>query len=88
MYHTVRTKVYIPYVLSIPSGRTQMDLGTDHGVYFFFFYGVASPKSELRETFYERMAQVILVLCVCHCPALRSRHDYDDNVHTFTSIYS
>ena len=30
-----------------------MDLSTDYGVYFFVFRGVASPRSELRETFYE-----------------------------------
>ena len=29
------------------------DLSTDYGVYFFVFRGVASPRSELQETFYE-----------------------------------
>ena len=65
---TVCTKAYIPYVLRIPSGRAWMDLGTDYGVYFFVilfrFHGVASPKSELRMTFYGRLCPVYSCLCV------------------------
>ena len=37
MDRTVRTKVYIPYVLRIPSGRAWKDLGTNYGVYLFSF---------------------------------------------------
>ena len=61
---TVCMKAYIPYVLHIPSGHTWMDLGMDYGVYFFRFYGVASPKLELRMTFCERLCPVYSRLCV------------------------
>ena len=66
---TVCTKAYATYVLRIPSGRTQMDLSTHHGVYFFDFtewhywnriYGRLSTSERSR---------VIPVLCV-----RRSRH--------------
>ena len=61
---TVRTEAYIPDVLLIPSGRAWMDLGTDHGVYFFVFterhhrrrnYGLLSTSDCVR---------VIPVLCI------------------------
>ena len=53
MDRTVRMEVYIPDVLHIPSSHAWMDLGMDYGVYLFCFHGVASPKTELRMTFYE-----------------------------------
>ena len=87
MDHTVRTKVYISYVLRILSGRMWKDLGTDYGVYFFRFHGVASPKTELRMTFYERLCPGYSCFVRLDGPALRSRHDYDNNVHNST-IYS
>ena len=88
MDRTVRTKAYIPYVLRIPSGRTWKDLGTNYGVYLFFrFHGVASPKTELRMTFYERSCPGYSRFVCPDGPALRSRHDYDNNVHNST-IYS
>ena len=87
MDHTVRTKVYIPYVLHIPSGRLWMDLSTDYGVYFFRFHGVASPKTELRMTFYEQLCPGYSCFVRPDGPALWSRHDYDNYVHNST-IYS
>ena len=87
MDHTVHTKAYIPYVLRIPSGRAWEDLGMDYGVYFFHFHGVASPKTELRITFCERSCLGYSRFVRPDGPALRSRHDYDNNVHN-SSIYS
>ena len=87
MDRTVCTKVYIPYVLRIPSGRAWMDLSTDYGVYFFHFHRVASPKMELRMTFYERLCPGYSRFVRPDSPALWSRHDYDNNVHNST-IYS
>ena len=84
---TVRTEAYISDVLCIPSGRASMDLGTDYRVYLFRFQGVASPRSELRITFYERLYPVYSRLVRLDGPALRSRHDYDNNVHN-SIIYS
>ena len=84
---TVCTKAYIPYVLRIPSGRAWKDLGTDYGVYFFIFMGVASPKTELRMTSYERLCPGYSRFVHPDDPALQSRHDYDDNIHNST-IYS
>ena len=84
---TVSTKVYIPYVLRIPSSRAWMDLSTDYGVYFFRFHRVASPKTELQMTFYERLCPGYSRFVHPDGPALRSRHDYDNNVHNST-IYS
>ena len=51
--HTICTKAYIRYVSRIPSGHVWKELGMDYRVYFFHFHGVASPKTELRMTFYE-----------------------------------
>ena len=88
MDRTVRTEAYIPYVLHIPSGRAWMDLGTDYGVYLFFrFHGVASPKTELRMTFYKRSCLGYSRFVRLDGPALQSKHDYNDNVHNST-IYS
>ena len=88
MDRTVRMKVYIPYVLRIPSGCAWKDLGTDYGVYFFFcFHGVASPKTELRMTFYERLCLGYSRFVHPDGPVLWSRHDYGNNVHNST-IYS
>ena len=87
MDRTVHTKAYMPYVLRIPSGRAWKDLGTDHGVYFFRFHGVASLKTELGMTFYERLCPGYPRFVRLDGPALRSRHDYDNNVHNST-IYS
>ena len=84
---TVLTKAYIPYVLHIPSGHTWMDLGTDYGDILFRFQGVASLKSELRMTFYEQLCLVYSHFVRQDGLALRSRHDYDNNVHNST-IYS
>ena len=87
MDRIIRTKAYILYVLRIPSGRAWKDLGTDYRVYFFRFHGVASPKTELRMTFYERLCLGYSRFVCPDGPALRSRHDYDNNVHNST-IYS
>ena len=87
MDRTVRTKAYIPYVLCIPSGRAWKDLGTDYGVYFFRFHRVALPKTELRMTFYEQLCPGYSRFVCPDSLALRSRHDYDNNVHNST-IYS
>ena len=59
----------------------------DYGVYFIRFHGVASPKTELQMTFYERLCPDYSRFVRPDDPALRSRHDYDNNVHNST-IYS
>ena len=87
MDHTLCMKAYISYVSRIPSSRAWKDLGTDYGVYFFRFHGVASPKTELRMTFYERLCPGYSRFVCLDGPALWSRHDYDNNVHNST-IYS
>ena len=84
MDRTVRMKVYISYVLHIPSSRAWKDLGTDYGVYLFHFHGVASLKTELRMTFYERLCPGYSRFVHLDGPALRSKHDYDNNVHNST----
>ena len=53
----------------------------------FRFYGVALPESDLRETFYERTFPGYSRFVRPDVPALRSMHDYDNNVHNST-IYS
>ena len=84
---TVRTKAYIPYVLRIPSGTCVE--GFRHGLrgILFRFHGVASPKMELRMTFYEQLCPGYSHFVRPDGPVLRSRHDYDNNVHNST-IYS
>ena len=82
---TIHTKAYIPYVLRIPSGCAWKDLGMDYGVYFFRFHGVASLKTELRMTFYERLCPGYSRFVRPDVPALQSRHDYDNNVHNSTN---
>ena len=61
---TVCTEAYATYVLCIPSGRTQMDLRTHYGVYFFDF-----TEWHYRIRIYGRLSTsecswVIPVLCV------------------------
>ena len=61
---TVCTEAYATYVLRIPSGRTQMDLSTYYGVYFFYF-----TEWHYRIRIYRRLStsersRVIPVLCV------------------------
>ena len=62
------------------------DLSTDYGVYFFIFRGVASPRSELWETFYKRLFPGYPRFVHPAGPALWSKHDYDHCVHN-TTIY-
>ena len=62
------------------------DLSTDYGVYFFVFHGVASPRSELRETFYEQLLPGYPRFVHPAGLALRSKHDYDHCVHN-TTVY-
>ena len=57
------------------------------GYNFFRFHGVASPKTELWMTFYERSCPGYSRSVRLDGLALRSRHDYDNNVHNST-IYS
>ena len=64
----------------------RMDLSTEYGVYFFVFRGVASPRSELWETFYERLFLGYPRFVRPAGPALRSKHDYDHCVHN-TIVY-
>ena len=63
--------------------------GFEHGLrgILFHFHGVASPRTELRMTFYERLCPGYSRFVRPDGPALRSRHDYNDNVHNLT-IYS
>ena len=62
------------------------DLSTDYGVYFFVFRGVASQRSELRETFYEQLFPGYPHFMQPAGPALQSKHDYDHCVHN-TTVY-
>ena len=64
----------------------QTDLSTDYGVYFFIFCGVALPRSELQETFYEQLFPGYPRFVCPAGPALRSKHDYDHCVHK-TTVY-
>ena len=76
------------YVLRIPSGRMEKDLSRGHGVFNFFDFAEWHYRSRIygRLSTHERSR----VIPVSMCPdvlALRSRHDYDNNVHK-TTIYS
>ena len=80
---TVCTEAYATYVLRIPSDCTQMDLSTHCGVYFFDFtewhYRIRIYGRLLRANVpgYSRSVHLDTL-------ALRSRHDYDNNVHNST----
>ena len=76
----------VTYVLCFPGSCMPTDLSTDYGVYFFVFLGVASPRSELRETFYERWFLGYPHFVHLASPALWSKHDYDHCVHN-TTVY-
>ena len=62
--HNICTEAYATYILRIPSGRTQMDLSTHYGVYFFDF-----TEWHYRNRIYGRLSisersRVIPVRCV------------------------
>ena len=63
VYHTVRTKAYIPYVLCIPSGRLQMDLGMDYGVYFFSFSRSGITKIGITDDFLRAIVSGLFPFC-------------------------
>ena len=62
------------------------NLSTDYGVYFFIFCGMASPRSELQETLYERLFLGYPHFVHPADPALWSKHDYNHCVHN-TTVY-
>ena len=71
MDHTVRTKVYILYVLRIPSGRAWKDLGMDYGVYFFRFHGVGSTEDGITDDFLRAIVSGLFPFCVSGWPGAK-----------------
>ena len=57
--------------------------GFEHRLWgiLFRFHGVASPRLELRETFYERLFPGYPHFVCPGTLALRPKHDYDNCVH-------
>ena len=68
MDRTVRTEVYIPYVLRIPSGRTWMDLGTDYGVYLFSFSRSGITEDGITDDFLRVIVSGLFPFCVSGWP--------------------
>ena len=65
---TVRTEVFIPYVLHIPSGRTWMDLGTDYGVYLLSFSRSGITEDGITDDFLRVIVSGLFPFCASSRP--------------------
>ena len=65
---TVHTKVYISYVLRIPSSRAWKDLGTDYRVYFFSFSRSGITEDGITDDFLRAIVSGLFPFCASGWP--------------------
>ena len=65
---TIHMEAYIPDVLRIPSGRVWMDLGTDHGVYFFSFSRSGITEDGITDYFLQVIVSGLFPCCASGRP--------------------
>ena len=68
MDRTIRTEVYIPYVLRIPSSRVWMDLGMDYGVYLFSFSRSGITEDGITDDFLRAIVSGLFPFCASGWP--------------------